>query len=120
MDAIYIHIFSAKDKFSAGISENNAWYCIYSLEWELDITKTIKNAKESLYLIKTFRWGSAYLKISQTLASNSVSPLITYYNTSVLISSNCSRIRFLLKRHKENVTTFCSRVFNNRSVTLKL
>ena len=25
---------------------------------------------------------------------------------------------FLLKRHKKNVTTFCSRVFNNRSVTL--
>ena len=40
--------------------------------------------------------------------------------TGVLISSNCSRIRFLLKCHKKNVTTFCSRVFNNRSVTLKL
>ena len=40
--------------------------------------------------------------------------------TGVLISSNCSRIRFLLKRHNKNVTTFCSRVFNNRSLTLKL
>ena len=36
----------------------------------------------------------------------------------VLISSNCSQIRFLLKRHKRNVTTVCSGGFNNRSVTL--
>ena len=43
-----------------------------------------------------------------------------WYITGVLISSNCSRIRFLLKRHKKNVTTFCSRVFSNRYVTLKL
>ena len=47
MDAIYIHIFSAKDIFLTGISENNAWYCIYSLELELDTTESIKNAKEN-------------------------------------------------------------------------
>ena len=40
--------------------------------------------------------------------------------TGILISSNCPRTRFLLKRHKKNVTTFCSRASNNRSVTLKL
>ena len=45
---------------------------------------------------------------------------LTQIITDVLISSNCSRIRYLLKRHKKNVTSFCSRVSNNRSVTLKL
>ena len=38
--------------------------------------------------------------------------------TGVLISSDCSRIRFLLKRHKKSVTTYCLRASNNRSVTL--
>ena len=46
--------------------------------------------------------------------------LIYAFFTGVLISSNCSQIRFLLERHKENVTTVCSRVFNNRSVMLTL
>ena len=40
--------------------------------------------------------------------------------TGVAVSSECSSIRFLLKRHQKSITSFCSRVLKNRSVMLKL
>ena len=61
-------------------------------------------------------------ELSEDVCNVRTTELFLFFNefTGVVISSDCSRIRFLLKRHKKNVTTFCSRVFNNRSVTLKL
>ena len=42
---------------------------------------------------------------------------ILYSMTGMVISSNCSRIRFSLKRHNINVTIF---YLKNRSMTFKL
>ena len=47
-----------------------------------------------------------------------------FYSKSTLLAFSYHLIAheydFLLKRHKKNVTAYCSRMFNNRSVTLKL
>ena len=58
--------------------------------------------------------GKPNFSLFQTIYNLSDNVMFVGDFTGVLISSNCSRIRFLLKRHKKNVTTFCSRVFNNR------
>ena len=48
------------------------------------------------------------------------SNLKKYFLTGVIVSSNCSWIRLLLKCHNSNVINFCSRFLNNGSVTFKL